>query len=151
MEKQSTAWYVARRGELLAQQFLLDLQPDSVVACDGVNPPFDYIAFFTSADTTLVTVGIEVKATQQDFGGRYPFPTRHARVLLKSNIPVLVVVIDVKATQIYFNWIEDAIPKDKQALLDSVKSCRLQLRKSSAEELIRLRTEILGYQLLKAS
>src|SRR5579871_3119817 len=41
MEKRNASWYVSRRGELLAEQFLLDLHPDSVVASPQDGHPFD--------------------------------------------------------------------------------------------------------------
>ena len=62
MEKRNTAWYVSRRGELLAEQFILNLHPDSVVASPPESSPFDFIAFFTKPDGTPVTIGVEVKA-----------------------------------------------------------------------------------------
>ena len=59
--------------------------------------------------------------------------------LLRSNIPVLVIVVDVKTNEIYFNWIQDAIPPEKQAVLNELRTCSLHLRKSSEEEVRALR------------
>jgi hypothetical protein len=151
METRNTNWYVARRGELLAEQFLLALQPDNVSASRSENVPFDFIAFFTKPDQTLFIIGVEVKATQQEIGGRYPFPAKQAMSLLHSNIPVLVVVIDVKTNEVYFNWIKDAIPAEKQAGLSDLQSCTLRLRKSSEEEMQRLRNEIMADVALTAA
>jgi hypothetical protein len=151
MEKRSTNWYISRRGELLAEQFLLELQPDSVVANRSEGVPFDFIAFFTTPDYTPVIIGVEVKATQQEISGRHPFPANQALRLLRSNIPVLVVVIDVKTNEVYFNWIKDAIPAEKQAGLSDVHTCSLNLRKSSEEEIHLLRNEILAGHMLSVA
>ncbi len=151
MEKRNTNWYIARRGELLAEQFLLSLQPDNVVANSPENSPFDFIAFFTKPDHTPFIIGVKVKATQQEIGGRYPFPANQAMQLLRSNIPVLVVVIDVKTNEVYFNWIKDAIPTEKQVGLSELRTCTLRLRKNSDEEMQTLRNEILADRILNAA
>lgn len=150
MEKQNTAWYVARRGELLAEEFLLDLQPDNIVANPSEGAPVDFVAFFTTRDHIPVTIGVTVKATQKEINGNYSLAADQARRLLHSNLPVLIVVIDVKANEIYFNWIRDAIPLEKQADL-GVRQVLLHLRKSSEEERRRLRDEILADPIANAA
>jgi len=148
MEKRTANWYVSRRGELLAEQFLLELQPDSIVASPKDNLAFDFIAIFTKPDRTPVTIGIEVKTTQHEIGGHFEIKTELALRLLKSNIPVLVIVVDAKTNEIYFNWIVNAIPPDKQAVLQQYQTCTLQLRRGTKEEIEQLRSELLGNQLL---
>lgn len=148
MEKRNTNWYVSRRGELLAEQFLLELHPDSVVASPQGSPPFDFIAFFTKPDGTPILIGVEVKATQQEIGGRYPFPADQAMRLLRSNIPVLVIVVDVKTSGVYFNGIKNAIPAEKQSTLSELQMCSLHLRKSSEEEVKQLKNEIMVDRIL---
>lgn len=151
MEPRSTIWYVQRRGELLAEQFLLDLQPDDIIANSSAAYPFDFIACFTKPNGSTVLIGVEVKTTQQKIDDRYPFPAEQATKLINSNIPILVVVVNVKANEVYFNWIEHAVSAEKQAELSTMRTCNLALRKSSAEEIQRLKSEILTYRILATS
>ena len=143
IEQTNKTWYVARGGELLAEQFLLDLAPHYLCPMNERGIGIDYMAFFSRSDGSIVVIAVEVKATQQEIKGRYSFPASQAKRLLKLNIPVLVVVIDVKENEIYFNWIKDAIPVEQQKALSSVQSCRIILRESTQEERDKLKQEII--------
>jgi hypothetical protein len=144
MQNRNEAWYVAQRAELLAEQFVLDIHPSSVIKNKIPGPPFDFLAMFMRPDDSPVVIGVEVKATQHEISGAYPFPAKQAVRLLHSNIPILILVIDVKSNDIWFNWIRDAIPPDKQDKLADLHTCRLKLRKSSVEAVEHLRDEIIG-------
>jgi len=113
---ENVAWYIERRGKLLAEQFLLALSPDNILL--NQEGPFDYLAVFTQKDGAPILIGIQVKATEREIGGRYHLQANLANRLLRANIPVLVVVIDVKTNEVYFEWIDNAISPERQDSLE---------------------------------
>jgi hypothetical protein len=50
IEQTRNTWYVARRGELLAEEFLQDLKPSYLSPMQGLDLGIDYMAFFQKAD-----------------------------------------------------------------------------------------------------
>lgn len=143
IEQTNKTWYVARRGELLAEQFLLDLAPSYLSAVQSQDLGIDYMAFVQKADGTPVVIGVEVKTTQHDIKGRYSLPSSQVRHLLNMNVPVLILVVDVKDNNIYFNWVKEALSEEQKASLDKTSSCNIQLRMSTADEREKLRQEII--------
>ena len=142
--KQKETWYVARRGELLAEQFLIELKPDYVTPMrGGADLGFDYVAFFTKPDKSPIAIAVVVKITESPINGRYPFPVSQLRQLRGGTLPVLVLVIDVKHNEMYFNWADQAVSPDQADALNKRVSCTATLRPSTPEEQEKLRHEIL--------
>jgi hypothetical protein len=142
-DETNKAWYVSRRGILLAEQFLLELQPNQLSSVEGPVALFDYMAFFLRQDGTLITIAVEVKATQQPIKDRFGLHASQIERLVKSNLPVLLVVANVKQNEIFFNWIKDAIHQvhvmpRKQHVIP------VPLRKATNDEKEKLRKEILN-------
>ena len=144
IEQKNKAWYIARRGELLAQEFLLELEPCSLSPMQDLDLGIDYMAFFQKADGTIVVTAVEVKATEREIKDRYSYSSAQAKRLLSMNIPVLILVIDVKATTVYFNWIRNAISSDQREMLDKTSTCSITLRTSTEQERQQLKREILN-------
>lgn len=143
-KKNTTSYIVARRGELLAEQFLLELEPKQVSSLQNQDIGFDYIVFFTKADGSTSTVAVEVKSTEKEIiGGRYSLPTSSIEKLLNSNLPVLIIVVNVKSNEIYFNWIRDSIPTDYKKTLEQRWMYTVKLRKATPTEVEKLKKEIL--------
>lgn len=142
--KQKETWYVARRGELLAEQFLLGLKPDYVTEMRDSDLGFDYMAFFTKPDKSPVAIAVQVKTTERSIQGKYAFPAAQLGRLFYANLPVLILVIDVKNNEIYFNWIKDAVSAEQANALDNRVSSAIPLRLSTPEEQDKLRREILA-------
>ena len=143
-DQNKNLWYVARRGELLAEQFLLDLAPDQLSNLQGPAPPFDYLAFFSKSDGTPVVIAVEVKTTQREIKRSFPLAVSSAQLKrwVNSNLPVLLVVADVKNNEVFFNWVRDAIqPADKKLMNRAVYPT--VLRKDTSEEKEKLKREIL--------
>jgi hypothetical protein len=67
----SQVWYVARRGELLAQEFLLELGAQYLASLEPADVGFDYMAFFSGKDQGTRVVAVEVKATEREVS---PYP-----------------------------------------------------------------------------
>lgn len=97
--------YIGRRGELIAEMFLQDLGPLNLLhVTDG--SPFDYIAGFQARPGRPVMIAIVVKATELPIQGHCPIYANKATLeaWTHSNLPVLIVVVDVKANEIFYNW-----------------------------------------------
>ena len=102
MTKTEVPWYITKRGELLTKQFLFELAPDDLIYTgDHPEPLFNYMALFLKPDGSPITIAITVKATEEEIKGVYPFNVSELEKFKKSNIPVLMLVIDVKRNQ-YF-------------------------------------------------
>jgi hypothetical protein len=108
MEKRAEPWNVVRqRGELLANLFLEDLGA-SVWVMKGREDvgPFDLIAFFPTDEQKLRVAGVKVRATQEPVGKEYRFQAgpETIRALQHSNVPVLILVVNVKRNEIFYGW-----------------------------------------------
>ena len=127
----------------MAEQFLLGLKPDYVTEMSDSDLGFDYMAFFTKPDKSPVAIAVEVKTTERGVNGRYAFPSAQLNRLFHANLPVLILVIDVKNNEIYFNWIKDAVSAEQADALPDRKTSAINLRLFTPEEQDRLRREIL--------
>jgi hypothetical protein len=103
--KNQKTWYVGERGELLAQMFLTDLGPISVSRGDGI---FDYTVTFAAPNGTLRLIAVEVKATEKPIEDKYSFNADVIRRLSSINVPVLILVVNVKSNAIYYTWAKEA-------------------------------------------
>ena len=103
-------WYVTKRGELLTKEFLFELAPkQAIYTGDHADHLFDYMALFLKSDGSTVTIAIAVKATEEEIEGFYPFKVSDLEKFKNSNIPVLILVIDVKRNQYFFNWAKNIL------------------------------------------
>jgi hypothetical protein len=151
-ENNNTPWYVTQRGELLAESFLLELDPNELRVIRDSDAGFDYVAFFSKADSAPVLIGVHAKATEQEINGGCLFQVAQLKRLQNSNIPILIVVLDVKRNEIYFNWAQDAIQENNKGLLSRRSAIPITLRKATLEEVEKLKQEIIAkFAILKAA
>ena len=141
-DKRNNPWYVEERAALLAESFLLGLGPFELRVIQNSDVGFDYLAFFSKIDSAPVLIGVETKATEQEVNGGYPFQVAQLKRLQNSNIPILILVLDVKRNEIFFNWAQDAIPEKYKELLSKRSSIPIELRKATSEEVETLKQEI---------
>jgi hypothetical protein len=116
-DKNRKTWYIGERGELLAQIFLTDLNPINVNR-SGENDLFDYMATFAAPNGMLRLIAVEVKATERPIKDKYAFKADLIRKLSSINIPVLILVVNVKSKAIYYTWAQTAaklLPRDADA------------------------------------
>jgi hypothetical protein len=106
-DKDRKTWYVGDRGELLAQIFLEDLNPISVSHTEH-NSLFDYTVTFAAPNGGLRLIAVEVKATERPIKDKYVFGADVVRRLSNINVPVLILVVDVKNNAIYYTWARTA-------------------------------------------
>jgi hypothetical protein len=148
-EKKRKTWYVGDRAELLAQIFLEDLNPISVSRDVAWPMPrgseqinlFDYTVTFAAPNGTLRLIAVEVKATERPIKDNHAFKADVIRKLASINVPVLILVVNVKNNAIYYAWARTAaevLPEDADTTTIHVPVKRADEHK---EELLQ---EILG-------
>lgn len=131
-DKKNKPWYIARRGELLVEQFLLDLGAEYVSPLGAPDLGIDYIAFFLEDGRSPRAIGIEAKSTQQQTDGRYPVPSDLLRRFEDSNLPILFVVADVKRNEIFFEWVKKG--SFTATARPASKNTTMVLRRATPEE-----------------
>lgn len=96
-----------RRGELMAEMFLESLEPQFVAKSTSSNLVFDFFIGFLNPNGGINTFAVEVKATERSIQGTYLLPAKIYKILSNSNIPVLLLVVDVKENEFYYSWLSD--------------------------------------------
>ena len=144
----SNPWYVGERGELLAGVFLLDLNPEYLGRAIKQPAAYDYLATFKFSNDRLVTISVEVKATEKPLNDRHILllPRRQVEAMRSSNIPFLIVVADVIRNIIGFNWATALEDMGGRARMVDYHRFALPLRKPTPEEVGALKAEIEGQQ-----
>jgi hypothetical protein len=137
-------WYVTKRGELLTKQFLFEIEPDDLIYTgDHADHLFDYMALFLRPDGSPVTIAIAVTATEEEIEGVYPFKISDLEKFKNSNIPVLILVIDVKRNKIFLNWAKDSIMPEEKDSLNLEQFVSIPLGQGTPEEIQKLKQEIM--------
>ena len=145
MTKTEVPWYITKRGELLTKQLLFELAPDDLIYTgDHAEPLFNYMALLLKPDGSPVTIAIAVKATEEEIQGIYPFKVSDLEKFKNSNIPVLILVIDVKRNQLFFNWAKKSIVPEQENSLTLEQFVSISLHQSTPEEIKKLKQEILA-------
>ncbi|MCP4700821.1 MAG: DUF4365 domain-containing protein [Gammaproteobacteria bacterium] len=102
--KQSKAEIIERRGELIAELFLQDLNP-SFVAKPTTDFGYDFFIGFPNANGGINNYAVEVKATERPVSSRFSVKTTLYERLAHSNIPALLIVVDVKQNRLFYAWL----------------------------------------------
>ena len=119
MEKNEKAWYVAERTELMSGLFLQELGARNSLRTGPEPAPLDYVAIFGTDDLKLRIIGVEVKSTEKHLNGQFRFQARADRVkaLQSANVPILILVVNVKHNEIYYGWAKDIEETQGTALI----------------------------------
>jgi len=96
---------VDRRGELIVELFLQDLEP-AFVAQSTLDFGYDFLVGFINAEGGINTSAVVTKATEQPVPDRYGLPKKIYEQLAYANIPVLLLVANVKENRLYHAWIK---------------------------------------------
>jgi hypothetical protein len=143
--KKESPWYVGQRSEILAQLFLEDLGATSVAPVQGNDIGFDCFATFESPDGATKTIAVEIKAVEEELTSppSIALPRRLITRWLRCNVPVLVLVIDVKHNRTYFNWAKAILESNSgTGAPDTKRVLSAPLREGITEELVQLKQEI---------
>lgn len=104
MIKQTKTEHTARRAELLAELFLQELEPRFVAQAETSDFLYDFFIGFQNPRGGMNTFAVEVKSTERPVNRTFRIPANVHKLLANSNIPVLLLVIDVKENQLYYAW-----------------------------------------------
>jgi hypothetical protein len=137
-ESKSRSAYVARRGELLAELFLQDLEPEFVARATG-DVGYDFLVGFLNSRGGVNNIPVEVRATERLVQNRFPLGRDQYRRFAYSNTPVLLVVVEVKHNRFFYTWISSndavAIPESNKVMIPLTKvdeRTKEELRKQPA-------------------
>lgn len=95
---------VGRRGELMAELFLQDLNP-SFVAKPTSDFGYDFYLGFQNPNGGINNYAVQVKATSNPVPPQFPLNTKLFKLLTHSNIPGLLIVADVKQNKLFYAWL----------------------------------------------
>lgn len=93
-----------RRGELMAELFLQELAPEFVAQPTTEDFGFDFLIGFANKEGGVNTYAVEVKATEQPVRDAFRVRRDLFNRLVHSNIPLILLVVDVKHNLLYFSW-----------------------------------------------
>lgn len=103
---------IGRRAELMAELFLQDLEPEYVAQATDEDFGYDFLVGFANKQGGTNTYAVQVKATEQPVNDKCRLPRHLFDRLAHSNIPVLLLVVDVKRNSLFYAWPRDE-PKAK--------------------------------------
>ncbi len=132
--------FIQRRGELLTQQLLLELGA-KYVAEPGPEFGVDYLATFDDESGGTKVIGVEVRATESGTES-FEFNLDQLRRLSKINLPVLLVITNVKQNTTAIAWARESMEELAHRGVNT-QTVRLRLRNASREDLADIRDEIL--------
>lgn len=92
---------VEHRGELMAELLLQDLRP-TFVARAARNLGYDFFAGFPNSKGGINVTAVEVKATDRPVPALFSINRHTYDRLADSNIPVLLLVADVKQNRLFY-------------------------------------------------
>jgi hypothetical protein len=95
----------ARRAELLAEVFFEELKPEFVARPPTPDVGYDLLVGFRNEKSGINTFAVEVKSTEEPVGPRFPLPRTTFDRLAHSNVPAILLVVDVKRNQLYYAWL----------------------------------------------
>jgi hypothetical protein len=100
-EAESHAQMIGRRGELLAELLLQDLTP-TFVARSPDDLGYDFFIGLPNSRGGINIAAVQVKATEKPVKPRFRIARRSYESLANSNVPVLLLVVDVKRNQLFY-------------------------------------------------
>jgi len=103
-ERSAREELIGRRAELMAELFLQDLEADFVARSSFDVSEYDFLAGFRNQRGGINNIAVEVKSTERFEGRTYPIPKEKYNRWAYSNIPVLLLVVDVKENRYFYAW-----------------------------------------------
>ncbi|HEU0054579.1 MAG TPA: DUF4365 domain-containing protein [Longimicrobium sp.] len=97
----SQSQVLARRGELLAELLLQELGAE-FIARPAADLGYDFFVGFGNPEGGVNLAAVEVKATERPVRSPFAVDRRLFRRLANSNIPVVLLVADVKENRLYY-------------------------------------------------
>jgi hypothetical protein len=107
-DERSRSYLIGRRAELIAELFLQDLNA-LFVTKPTPDLGYDFFVGFQNPQGGINNYVVQVKSTERPIQGRHPISAALYERLAYSNIPALLLVVDVKRNQIFHAWITPEI------------------------------------------
>lgn len=95
---------IERRGRLIAELFLQDLNP-SFVARPTSDFGYDFLIGFPNTGGGINNCAVRVEATERPVSSQFPIDAETHTLLAHSNIPALLIVADVKRNRLFHAWL----------------------------------------------
>lgn len=135
-ETRSSAAFLGRRGELLAEIFLQGLEPTFL------NRPthdvgYDFFVGFKNSEGGLNTYGVEVKATERAVSSSFVITTHTYRRLISSNFPGLLLVVQVKQNVLFY-----ALPQSDCNVISGNKTVTVPVTEINEKTILSLRKRL---------
>jgi hypothetical protein len=136
---------VERRGELLVELFLEDLGAE-FIARPAADLGYDLFVGFKNSDGGINLTAVEIDATEQPINTRYPVQRQLYRRLVSTNIPVLLLVADVKQNRLFY-----ALPGSEPASGEgNAKTIPIPLKEVDERAVEELRAQLSQSQVVAA-
>jgi hypothetical protein len=123
---QHEAEALGHRAELLVELFLTELNPMFVARPPYPNLGFDFFVGFRNERGGVNISVIEVKATEKEVVNSFHVRRELYRMLVHSNLPVVLMVADVKRNRLYWG-----APRPEEA--DARESTTVKVRVQALE------------------
>lgn len=117
-----------RRVELMAELFLHGLKPRFVAQATMSDFVFDFFLGFSNSQGGINICAVEVKSTERPLKGHYIMRAKQYQILANTNIPVLLLIVDVKENVFYYVW-----PRDQPDLSQLKESIRIPVTRVDDE------------------
>jgi Domain of unknown function (DUF4365) len=131
---------MGRRGELLAELFLQELGAE-FVARPTADLGYDFFVGFSNPDGGLNIAAVQVKATDRPVQAQYPIQKRLFRRLANSNVPVLLLVANVKENRLFYA-LPDAYAVGEEADANAVLVPVTEVDETTRDQLRHLLTNL---------
>jgi hypothetical protein len=112
---------VGHRASLLAELFLNELGATVLRIPDAREIPLDYVAVFQHDDRATAIVGVEVKGTERLENGHFSMRQQWISEAQHWNIPVLLLVVDVKDNRVFYTFADELERQPSRARVANVQ------------------------------
>lgn len=123
----------------MAELFLQELEPEFVAQSTADDFAFDFLIGFANKDGGVNTYAVEVKATDKPIKDTYRVPRELFNRLTHSNIPLILLVVDVKQNALFYAW-----PSQDGDVTPSVSTVALPLIRVDEKSRAALREQMAG-------
>lgn len=125
---------IGRRGELMAELFLQELNP-TFVAKPTTDFGYDFYLGFQNTNGGINNFAIQVKATSRPVPSMFPISTKLYKLLTNSNIPALLIVVDVKQNKLYYAWLSAEISGVVEETKSTIRIPVIEVNEAVKQEL----------------
>lgn len=101
----SRSQLAGRRAELLAEVFFQELEPAFIARPPTPDVGYDLLVGFQNERSGINTFAVEVKSTEGPVGLRFPIQRKTFDRIAHSNVPGILLVVDVKLNRLYYAWL----------------------------------------------